>query len=78
MMGDMSGMGWWGPGFGGIFMILWWGLVIVGIVALVRWLLSMQGDGGARKDALDILKERYARGDIDRDEFEKARRDIEK
>lgn len=41
MMGDMSGMGWWGSGFGGILMILWWGLVIVGVVALVRWLLSL-------------------------------------
>lgn len=76
MMGDMSGMGWWGPGFGGIFMILWWGLIIMGIVALARWLLSLPRSGGAGKDALDLLKERYARGEIDRNEFERTRRDI--
>lgn len=76
MMGDMSGMGWWGPGFSGIFMILWWGLVILGTVTLVRWLLSLPRGGGADKSALDLLKERYARGDMDRDEFERTRRDI--
>ncbi len=77
MMGGMSGLGWWGPGFGGIFMILWWGLVIVGIVVLVRWLISFSRGGGAEKDVLDILKERYARGEIDQVEYEKMRHDLE-
>lgn len=73
----MGGMGWWGSGMGGIFMILWWGLIIVGLVALVKWLLSVPQHNRPERDALDILKERYARGEIDREEYEATRRDLE-
>ena len=69
----------WGMGFGMISMVLFWVLVIVGIVILVRWIAA--GSSGARqapaKTALDILKERYARGEIGREEFEQKKRDIE-
>ncbi|MGM0983401.1 MAG: SHOCT domain-containing protein [Pseudomonadota bacterium] len=81
MMGWGNGHGW--MGFGGIFMLLFWGLVILGVIALVRWLwMSGTGsgkDGGEapRKTALDILQERYARGEIEREEYERKRRDIE-
>jgi putative membrane protein len=77
MMGEYSGMGWFGPGFGGIFMILWWGLIIAGIVALVRWLMSSSRNTPTEKRALDILDERYARGEIDREEYEQRKRDLE-
>lgn len=79
MMGGY-GMGDWGFGFGGLLMILWWVLIIVGIVALVRWLAGPSfGLSGTREPtALDILKARYARGEIDREEFEQRRRDIER
>jgi putative membrane protein len=68
------GMGW----FGGIFMALVWILVIVGIFAAVRHMLS----GGMRNatpdhrapDPLDILRERYARGEISTEEFEKRKK----
>ena len=74
----MNGMGWIGGGFGWLFMLLFWGLVILGLVALVRW-LAQSGVGQTReKTALDILKERYARGEIDREEFEQKRTDLEK
>ena len=66
-----------GPGgfFGGAFMLLWWALVIVGIVALVKWAIRGRGSAGGGS-ALDILKERYARGEISQQEFEEKKRAI--
>lgn len=65
-------------GFGGPFMLLFWVLVIIGIVVLVKWLA---GQSSSRRDArertaLEILQERYARGEIDRDEYEQKKRDL--
>ena len=77
MMGDFNGMGWFGPGFGGIFMILFWGAIIVGIIAIIRWLSSPRQTRPTEKSALDILNERYAKGEMDRDDYEARRRDIE-
>jgi len=77
MMGEYGGMGWVGPGFGGVFMVLWWVLIIAGIVALVRWLLSNSRSETPHKSARDILDERYAQDEINRDEYEAKRRDIE-
>ncbi|MBI3524756.1 MAG: SHOCT domain-containing protein [Betaproteobacteria bacterium] len=69
----MNGYGFTGGfGFGGIFMILWWVLIIAAIVALVKWLGASSGGN----KALDILKERYARGEIDAEEFQKRKRDL--
>lgn len=74
----MDGYGMGGFGFGWIFMILWWALIIVGIVALVKWVMSSGtgGRNGGDGRALDILKERYARGEIDEQEFQKRKRDL--
>ena len=75
-MGDWGGWGW-GMGFGWIFMILFWGLIILGIVALAKWLFSASSAGGSGKSALDILEERYAKGAINREQYEQMRRDLE-
>jgi putative membrane protein len=67
---------WWGPGFGWVFMALFWVLVILALVALAKWLSSTR-DGGPTRRPLDILQERYARGEITRDQYEQMRRDLE-
>jgi putative membrane protein len=77
MMGEW-GMGW----FGGIFMIIFWVFIIVGVVFLIKWLVqSPKGHSGYGRTeisskALDILKERYARGEINKQEFEEKKKDL--
>jgi len=77
MMGDW-GMGW----FGMIFMFLFWGLIIVGLVFLIRWLAQTTGDRNNSgvsmgSNAMDILKKRYAKGEIDKEEFDRKKKDLE-
>ena len=55
---------------------VFWGAVIVGMVLAIRWLVS-QGRETHRADAaVDILRQRYARGEINKEEFEAKRRDL--
>jgi putative membrane protein len=80
MMGGYGGYGFGaGMGFGGIGMILIWIVLIVAAVVLVRWLVSgsrSRTDADRGGTALDILRERYARGEIDKNEFDRKRRDL--
>lgn len=76
MMDNMGDFGGWIPGFGWVFMLLFWILVIVGILAIVKWLMSGSDGQQTTKTPLQILEERYARGEIDRDEFERKKRDL--
>ncbi len=76
MMEQFNDCGWMPMmGFGMLFMALFWVALIVGGVLLVKWLM---GQGGASREdsALDILKKRYARGEINKQEFEERKRDL--
>jgi putative membrane protein len=73
---EMHPVWWWGWGLGMmLMMLLFWVLVIVGIVAGIRWLLGQTKS--ARPDsALEILRQRYARGEINKEEFEAKKKDL--
>lgn len=75
-----DGYGWMSAGWG--FMGLFWVLIVLGIITLLAWLGGRKGSSGGQgeppESALDILSKRYARGEIDREEFERMRRDLEK
>jgi putative membrane protein len=58
-----------------LMMLVFWGVVIAGIVLGIRWLVS-QGRGTHSDTALDILRQRYARGEINKEEFEARKRDL--
>lgn len=68
-------MGWYhdGVGWGGwlvmtIAMIAFWAMVVVAVVVLFRGTSSGR-DSAARQDPMDILDQRFARGEIDEDEY---------
>jgi len=70
-LGAGSMMGWFG---GGIMMISFWILLI----ALIVWIVREMGGKNISPSshALDILKERYANGEISKEEFESKKKDI--
>jgi len=64
-------------GYGGGGMWIFWILIIVTLVWVVTFATRRDsGSSGNEKSAQDILKERYARGEIDREEFEQKRKDL--
>ena len=78
MWGGMDGWGWgWSWGMGILHGVLWWSILILGIIVLVR-LLKRDSSRSAppAETALEILKKRYARGEIGREEFEEKKRDL--
>jgi putative membrane protein len=68
---------WWGAwGFGMmIMMILFWVLIIVAVVLGIRWLIG-QGKDSRSDSALEVLRQRYARGEINKDEFDAKKKDL--
>lgn len=77
-MWNGMGFGGWGWGGGmGLGMVLFWAALIAVIVFAVRFLGNDAATRGGDKTPLQILKERYARGEIGKEEFEQKRRDLE-
>jgi len=61
-----------------LFMLVFWALVIAALVLFIRWLVQQgRGTPPGGEGALEILKKRYARGDISCEEYERMRRDLE-
>jgi len=72
-----DGMSGWWMVLGSIWMLLFWG----GLIILVIWgikKLSQRdgGGGGGGRSALDIARERYARGEITKEQFEQMKKDL--
>ena len=66
-----------GRGFGGFLVwIVIAVLAIAGVVLAVLYYQKRRGEGSSGPDALDILKKRFARGDITREEYEQIRSDL--
>ncbi len=64
--------------FMGGFMWIFWIAIIVGIIFLVKWIVmqSRPGEQKREENPLEILKKRYARGEIDKEEFEQKKKDL--
>src|SRR3990172_6514699 len=72
----MMGYGWNGFNtFGWVFMIFFWLLLVLGVIALISY-LSKSGPSKEGQTPLDILKARYARGEINQKEFEEMKKDL--
>lgn len=72
-----AGMGFMGMGAAGgmgIVLALFWVLLILAALAVISGLFGSQRTACQRPDALEILKQRYARGEIDQDEYEDRRK----
>lgn len=72
---NMMGGGW--GIFMFIFMLIFLCLIVGAVVLLVRYLSPHSRTRAASEDALEILKRRYARGEIQKAEFEEKRKDLE-
>ena len=64
--------------FGGWMIIVWIviiGLIVWGVIALTRYATHSSGSSERRRP-LDIAKERYAKGEITKEEFERMKKDL--
>jgi len=69
-MGSYMGIGWVG-------MLVFWAIILAAIVLVVKALTDQnKSQGGGRRSALGVLQERYAKGEIDKKEFEEKKKDI--
>lgn len=73
MWGMNGSYGWGGMGIG---MLLFWGVLIFIVIALVRSGSRSCSSRGKTKTALDILEERYAKGEISKSDFDRMKQDI--
>lgn len=64
--------------FGWLMMIVWWALIIGAVILIVRALVRNASGTPSGHSALDIIKERYAKGEITKKEFEEMKRELTK
>lgn len=65
-------------GFGGGFMWIFWILIIIAIIALIRGFSGAGSNAGSPESPMEILRKRYAGGEISDEEFERRRKELEK
>ena len=70
MMNGFGNYGY-GMGFGWIFMILFWGALIYLAISFFK-----KGGSGGNESAQEVLKKRYAGGEISKEEFERIKKEI--
>ncbi|MDE3056790.1 MAG: SHOCT domain-containing protein [Bacteroidota bacterium] len=70
----MHWMDWTGGGI--VMMIFWWLIFIGAIVFVVKWASNQKSGSPEEDSALEMLKKRYVRGEISKEEFENKKRDI--
>ena len=76
-------MGGWGYGSYGAFDMLLWPIILIAVIVGVVWFMRKDGSQGIqfmprrRSTGLDVLEERFAGGEIGRDEYVEKKRDIE-
>jgi putative membrane protein len=63
--------------FGFLLMVAFWAIVIYGLVLLVRKTSSSDDKNKPHDRSVEILKERYAKGEITKHEFEAMKKDLE-
>ncbi|WP_237698692.1 SHOCT domain-containing protein [Pyrococcus yayanosii] len=61
---------------GAIFMLLFWIAIIVAVALLIKWIIEQGSSGTSRNRALEILDEKYARGEINDEEYERRKRKL--
>jgi len=60
----------------GILGLIFWILIIIGLVLLIKYLWEGGGTRREQESALELLKKRYARGEISKEEFEEKKKDL--
>jgi len=75
----MNGMGWGGMWFSSIFWLFFLGVIIWAVISFVNNSRNRDQSGNfpGQESALDILKKRYASGEITKEEFEQMKRDLQ-
>ncbi len=73
--GVMDGYGMMSGGYG-ILGLIFWILVIIGLALLIKYLWESSGAKREQESALEILKKKYARGEISKEEFEEKKKDL--
>ena len=74
-MMDGYGYGMMGPGWL-IIGFIFWILILIGLVLLIKYLWQGTGIRGGHESALEVLKKRYAMGEISKEEFEEKKKDL--
>jgi len=62
--------------FSGLGALIFWGVLALLLFVAVRATVSRIGPEAKTRDPVDILKRRYARGDIDKDEYDRTLKDL--